>query len=869
MSEEKIYQYNKLWLEEKASSSFLDGLRNSLGGDSLKDLKKRYKKRNLPEYAKGSLIPPEESVTLKKEMKNKKVFDINPYLSKFSNYAVPVELFRYQKCERTLLGGRRTTGDLYSVSRPLITFLTTTNNAKKLKYLDNQRPRFDYMIVNYKDVKKFRTTQGFGEDIKKERVRLPSKMIYKRSKNFDRYAIKVDITGEKIIEIESSEPGIFQIPTRLEFGGDLVSKGGSSTDSKYKPKVRTMDSYKIRTEEEYERLFLDFKENANRKVNQKVNLDDWSFCVVFYRKWCDKAVLGIGNVLGLRRISRQVRESKIFYPIPNESYNFADIFNIDFSGRDTEFNMLSFIESSLKGEEVKEPIPYFKTGNLDNFDIIMETFQKFQDGGHWIKKIRKDGKTFYEETEGPYERSEAVTRAKILNNSLTLDGVKTAEVYTFFQLVCDDSGDEKEYKNDIGRYVKPENRFFPPPGSKLFCLIYGNEDLAVYKVDDLYKKFKKFSDFAYDEGVRYVKHDDENFVSHLIFYKPESPGSVQKLEDMKMLLDKRTSLSDGEFLWCMDWIMGKKIKRGNKPKNLPFPEREKLFKDDMITYDMLIQIQRNFENLDCKGERQKSIFQALLTTFPEEYIKIYKEGDILSTHIDMGVIINEEDKLKKKITITKKQSGEFRISMERLRKVLNNMSLISIENIKNCQGTMKISFNNLKEKMWEKSKMDIISGDTRFNNETILIALMLFIGKCFGLERIILDTSKRSYECDEQIEYSHFHIYYLSKGGLGKFKELTFGMEKEKGYREIVEPLMNMSLIDFSIESGKKLKITKNQTVSQFCKNFTELEECPKKDDLLTAAAISNYIDSFTRIKVLSPIGSVEFSKLLEYIDRE
>ena len=127
-----------------------------------------------------------------------------------------------------------------------------------------------------------------------------------------------------------------------------------------------------------------------------------------------------------------------------------------FNGRDTEFNMLNFIENSLQGEPVKEPVPYFKTGNLDNFDIIMETFKKFQNGGYWVKKIRKDGRTFYEETEGPYEKGEAMTRAKILNNSLTLENVKTAEVYTFFQLVCDDSDDEKEYKNNIGSYVKPE-----------------------------------------------------------------------------------------------------------------------------------------------------------------------------------------------------------------------------------------------------------------------------------------------------------------------------------------------------------------------------------------------------------------------------
>ena len=91
-------------------------------------------------------------------------------------------------------------------------------------------------------------------------------------------------------------------------------------------------------------------------------------------------------------------------------------------------------------------------------------------------------------------------------------------------------------------------------------------------------------------------------------------------------------------------------------------------------------------------------------------------------------------------------------------------------------------------------------------------------------------------------------------------------MDNEKRYREIVEPLMDMTLFNFSVEYGKKIKITKdikNQTVAQFCKNFTELEECPEKDVLMIAEAISNYVDSFTKIKVSSPVGSVEFSNFL------
>ena len=328
MSEEKIYQYNKLWLEDKAKVGFLDSLRGSLSSPA--------GKKSLPEYAKGSLIPPTESISLKKAMKEKKVFDINPYLSKFSNFAIPVDLIRYKNCEKSSLGGR-----MYTVSRPIISFLTTTDRAKKLKYLSQQRPRFDYMYVNYKDVKKFKNVETFDQ-IGGERVRLPSKTIYKRSKTFDRYVIKVNSTGEKTLPMDKGK-GFLRIPHRVELGDDYV------------PKIRTMEAYDIRTEEEYENLFLDFSENVNRKVNERVNLDDWSFCIVFYRKWCDKKVGSSVKKLSAVLASGDA-DSMLFYPEPKQRYGPSDLFNMELTGRDTEFNMLNFIENSFRGEEVKEPI---------------------------------------------------------------------------------------------------------------------------------------------------------------------------------------------------------------------------------------------------------------------------------------------------------------------------------------------------------------------------------------------------------------------------------------------------------------------------------------------------------------------------------
>ncbi len=58
-----------------------------------------------------------------------------------SKYCVINDLRRYKKCNSD------------SISRPLITFITPKKNAEKLRYLDNQTVKYEYLTLDYSEIK--------------------------------------------------------------------------------------------------------------------------------------------------------------------------------------------------------------------------------------------------------------------------------------------------------------------------------------------------------------------------------------------------------------------------------------------------------------------------------------------------------------------------------------------------------------------------------------------------------------------------------------------------------------------------------------------------------------------------------------------
>lgn len=145
---EKIFTYNIYWLSDRKTFGDVvvqkvEGLEEKLAnkfftGEQLRDF--RYQK-NTPSYVKGSLIDNANSLALKESLRSK-LFqaDIAEQFLKLSDYCVVNDFMRYKECGEDRL------------SRPLITFIAPKETADKLRYLDKQELKYEYLSIEYKNI---------------------------------------------------------------------------------------------------------------------------------------------------------------------------------------------------------------------------------------------------------------------------------------------------------------------------------------------------------------------------------------------------------------------------------------------------------------------------------------------------------------------------------------------------------------------------------------------------------------------------------------------------------------------------------------------------------------------------------------------
>ena len=145
----KIFTYNIYWLEdEKKFGDFviekLEEIpeaiaKKRMGGKQYRNFLSR---KGRPSYIKGSLIDNVDSLELKESLRSKFfTTNIMEQFIKTSQYCVVNEFTRYSQCTDSKL------------TRPLITFITTKENADKLKYLDNQKIKYEYLSLDYKTIR--------------------------------------------------------------------------------------------------------------------------------------------------------------------------------------------------------------------------------------------------------------------------------------------------------------------------------------------------------------------------------------------------------------------------------------------------------------------------------------------------------------------------------------------------------------------------------------------------------------------------------------------------------------------------------------------------------------------------------------------
>ena len=477
----------------------------------------------------------------------------------------------------------------------------------------------------------------------------------------------------------------------------------------------------------------------------------------------------------------------------------------------------------------------------------------------------KEDKVFKEKTEGPYSMKDAEIRVAILKNIMTLKGVEVAKYYSFKDIVCGNNLLDLESDGSIDQYVSVKNRYSPPKGSSLFCLTKGYIDVIYFDKKTLTKKFRKFSDHAINAGMSYF-----GTLEYLIYYNPDKNSSIRKAGELKKLLMEKDNYSNDSFLWLIDSVLGKKNKRGTEPDFLPFNILSEFEKKGKIDYEGLEKLYDMIKNYECPDNRLGISFDNFVEAIGDDYISTYRNTDFdVRKELRVGVIQGMTDDKEKKFKIIKNYDKTWEVGMHRFRKKLRDIKLISVKNIEDCTGYLEINFKDKKDKSWDIDKLNLISNDQFFNNETVLISLTLFVSKCFGVKTVILDNRFKPTDCDTNIMIHYYHIYYLAVGNFKTFEELGFNIINKEEYQELLDSIRNNTIRDFVIHTKLQVKVDKqveNFTLQQFCQEYLDSSRCSSKNNLTILNKISSYIESLEPLTIFIDLDEVTLDHLKQYI---
>ena len=508
---------------------------------------------------------------------------------------------------------------------------------------------------------------------------------------------------------------------------------------------------------------------------------------------------------------------------------------------------------------------YYKLGELENFKLILYAFRKYENGGYWVKKIVKEEGKFKEKTEGPYSMKDAEIRVAILKNIMTLRDLEVAKVFTFKELVCNNNLLDLESDGSVDKYVSIKNRYSPPKGASLFCLLKGYIEVIHFDRKTLTKKFRKFSDHAINAGMSYF-----GTLEYLIYYNPDSKSSVRKAGELKKLFMDKDNYTSDNFLWLIDSVLGKEQKRGKEPDIIPFNILSEFQKRGKLEYEGLEKLYQMIENYECPDNRLEISFDNFTEAIGEDYISTYRNKDFdIRKELRIGILENMLDEKEKKFKLIKNYDKTWEVGMHRFREKLKDIKLISVKDIKDCKGYLEVKFKDKKDKSWDIDKLNLISNDQFFNNETVLICLTLFVSKAFGVKTVVLDNRLKSLECEKNIMIHYYHIYYLGLGNFETFEEIGFVIENYADYKELLDNIKNMKVIDFVIQNKLQIKVDKkveNFSLEKFCKDYLEAERCYSKNNLTILKQISDYVHSVVSLNVFIDLDDISFDHLKQYI---
>ena len=114
------------------------------------------------------------------------------------------------------------------------------------------------------------------------------------------------------------------------------------------------------------RLWIDLKLGAETKLNVKIDLDEWSFCIVFSPLWCDNETIP----------NNRTALSLLRYLVNNPS-DILSSFNKKENSASIDFSLLYYLSSTFKQPKISQIDSFYKLGELNNFNIVLRAFKEY------------------------------------------------------------------------------------------------------------------------------------------------------------------------------------------------------------------------------------------------------------------------------------------------------------------------------------------------------------------------------------------------------------------------------------------------------------------------------------------------------------
>ena len=342
----KIFDYNITWLFDRQDSvngniidiyeKWLSNPGDSIIGRIKEDINTKFKSDKANSgFLKGALIQNNFAMNVKYSLKRELIESKGAFnktffedIIKISENCIITDIFRFQSCQPD------------QFYRPSISFITTKDNARKLKYLESQDKVFSYLTIDYDKVKYSEKPSEYrlGSD------RLQNNNILDKKNKVNQHLLKFrkskDFYKEVIVNDESGGLEFLEIPThigRREFKLDVKDKIPRYDDI-VKNEIKIHTDYYYKTE-----IFEFFKTQVRKKLQSEINLGDWSFCTVFSPLWCSVDYVNKNPIQNLTFMNKLIDRFNMIYEVPRLGDIYSNNINVDTDKYNTDLKMLFFI----------------------------------------------------------------------------------------------------------------------------------------------------------------------------------------------------------------------------------------------------------------------------------------------------------------------------------------------------------------------------------------------------------------------------------------------------------------------------------------------------------------------------------------------